>query len=68
MPSLEVDRDLQDAILTEVSVARLLEKLGQGANLNWIDRGAVRPANLRLHGRAVITGHSGLGKTARPSS
>jgi len=41
----------------------LLESMGQGGRVDWIDRGATRIADLRTHGRIVILGRMKAGKT-----
>ena len=50
--------------LTATSADRIREGLGQwGGRVNWIDRGATRPAELRRHTRLALIGPSRMGKT-----
>jgi len=46
-----------------ITVEELRQRLQQGGQVNWIDRGATNVGNLRAHGLVVITGRMKSGKT-----
>ncbi|MGC1374624.1 MAG: tetratricopeptide repeat protein [Anaerolineales bacterium] len=50
--------------LRQITLDELRKRSGsQGSRINWIDRGATKPGDLRAHGRIVIAGRMKLGKT-----